>query len=318
MRYLKPAFDLGRLRMAFYSPRDTDSMREVIADADIVINMVGKFFETKMLADTPKFPFLELRTNFSFEDANVTIPKTIAELCTEMQVDNLIHFSCMSASPDSTSEYSRTKYEGECAVKEAFPWATIIKPTAVFGHEDRLLNYFANYPNHPFVDGGSALCQPVYVGDVAEVVGRVVDDAASFEGKEIHCFGPADYTYKELAEFVYDITSQQNNKSTHWSKSMVKMYASLGNPMSRSPWITPDLVERWSEDCVQPMSDEEYEKETDILSLKSFGIEPTPVEKIAFSYLHRFRKGGHFLLAEGYHGTHEKATYETPLHKGKW
>lgn len=317
MRHLKTAFDLGRYRVAFYSPRDTDSMREVIADADIVLNLVGKTMETKMLVDTPKFPFFEVRTNFSLQDANVTIPRTIAELCAEMQVDNLIHFSCMSASPDSNSEYARTKYEGECAVKEVFPWATIVKPTQVFGHEDRLLNYYARHPNHPFIDDGSALTQPVYVGDVAEVVARIVGDAASFEGKSIHLFGPADYTHKELAQFVYDITSQETNKFS-LPKSWVKMlFASNPNVLARNPWLTPDKVELWSEDCVAAMSEKEYDRQKEILTLKSFGIKATPIEKVAFNYLHRFRKGGHFLLAEGYHGNYEEKGYQGPLHHNK-
>ena len=41
MRFLKPMFELGRSRFVFYSPRDRDSMAEVIADSDLVINMTG-------------------------------------------------------------------------------------------------------------------------------------------------------------------------------------------------------------------------------------------------------------------------------------
>lgn len=165
MRYLNPMFDLGRLRKVFYSSRDRASMSEVIADADVVVNLIGKYYETKTIADKKSFPYLEYKTNFSFEEANVSIPRTVAELCTEMQVDNLIHVSCAAAKEDSPSEYLRSKWRGEQAVKEAYPWATIIRPTQFFGHEDKLLNSFANmaaiYPFVPFVDGGHALTQPV-------------------------------------------------------------------------------------------------------------------------------------------------------------
>ena len=165
MRYLNPMFDLGRLRKVFYSSRDRASMAEVIADADVVVNLIGKYYETKKLADKKTFPYLEYKTNFSFEEANVTVPRTVAELCTEMQVDNLIHVSSAAAKEDSSSEWARSKWRGEQAVKEAYPWATIIRPTQFFGHEDKLLNWFANMANRlpfvPFVDEGQGLTQPV-------------------------------------------------------------------------------------------------------------------------------------------------------------
>merc|ERR1711894_647734 len=119
-------------------------MREVISDADIVINLIGKYYETKAPANTDKFPFITMKTNFTFQQCNVDIPRTVAELCKEMQVDHMIHVSSAAANPDSSPEWARTKYEGEQAVKEAYPWATIIRPTQLFGPEDKLLNYFAN------------------------------------------------------------------------------------------------------------------------------------------------------------------------------
>uniref|UniRef100_A0A6U3VJR2 NAD-dependent epimerase/dehydratase domain-containing protein n=3 Tax=Ditylum brightwellii TaxID=49249 RepID=A0A6U3VJR2_9STRA len=310
LRHLKPSFDLGRSRFVFYSPRDRESMKEVIADADIVINMVGKYYETKALSNKEGFPYLEYKTNFSFEECNVDICRTVAELCTEMQVDNLIHVSSAAASPDSGSEWARTKFLGEQAVKEAFPWATIIRPTQLFGPEDRFLNWFANaanmYPAVPLVDGGNALTQPVYTTDVADTIMRVVDDPEEYEGKTIDCFGPADYTYKELSEFVFDITNQDPTvaevpKSVMLASAKLMQYQPL-------PMVTPDLVELWSEDYLPPVgTQEDYDAQTGkdkILTMKDLGVAQTPIEKIAFNYLHRFRKGGHFALAGGYHGNH--------------
>jgi NADH dehydrogenase (ubiquinone) 1 alpha subcomplex subunit 9 len=306
MRFLKPCFELGRSRFTFYSPRDRDSMAEVIADADLVINCIGKYYETKALADTEKFPFFEYKTNYSFKETNVDIPKTIAELCTELQVDNLIHVSSLNASPDSSSVWAQTKFEGEMAVKEAYPWATIVRPTQFFGIEDRLLNWFASVANRlpavPLVEGGHALTQPVYAVDVADTIQKIVDDPEKFEGKTVDCFGPQDYSYKELSEFVYDITQQQptvidlpKGPGTHVGKALNL----LGSPM-----MTPDMVNLWSEDFIPPMTQEEYDAmpaKDKIYTMKDLGIEAVPIEKVAFSYLHRFREGGHFVEAAGYH-----------------
>lgn len=304
LRHIRPMFDLGRTRFVFYSSRDRDSMAEVIADADIVVNLIGKHYETKKLTNQDKFPYYDYKVNYSMEEANIDIPRTVAELCTEMQIDNLIHVSAMSASPDSNSHWSRTKYAGEMAVKEAYPWATIIRPNNLFGPEDRLLNWYANaasgsLPFVPFVEKGDALSQPVYVDDVANVIARIVDNPEKFEGKTVDCFGAQDFTAKELAEFVYDITTQEPTKidlPKNLLKNMGKAYGFLPFPV-----LTDDLVEVMAEDCLPCMTKEEYAKQDDILTMENLGIAQTPVEKVAFNYLHRFRKGGHFTLEKGYH-----------------
>jgi len=308
MKHLRPFFDLGRTRFVFYSARDIDSVREVIADADIVINMIGKYYETRQPVSKPGFPYVKMQTNYTFHDTNVKIPKMIAEVCKEMQVDHLIHLSSAMARPDSKSEWARTKYEGEQEVKKAFPWATIVRPTQLFGHEDRLLNWFAQmgvmYRCIPVVEDGEAVIQPVWVADVAKTILNIVDNAHKYEGKTIDCFGPNDVTYKELAEFVNDI-SERNRRIVYIPKKIFKP-ASHALQWQRSgstkPIITPDLVEVMTEDYLPPLgSSDAYETQHDILTMKDLGITATPIEKIAFGYVHRFRKGGHFAKMSGYH-----------------
>jgi NADH dehydrogenase (ubiquinone) 1 alpha subcomplex subunit 9 len=310
MRHLKPMFELGRTRFVFYSPRDIDSMKEVIADADVVINMIGKFYETWQPIQTDKFPYIGSQTNYSFEDANITIPRTLAEICKELQVDHFIHLSTAVASPDSKSRWARTKYEGELAVKEVYPWATIIRPTQLFGVEDRLLNWFPTmshiYRCTPLINNGEALSQPVWVGDVAKTILRVVDAAHRYSGKTIDCFGPNDYSYREMAEFCNDITERNYPIVSVPKEVALKLAEFLQyNRMGTDrPMITPDLVELWSENYLPRMTAEEYAAQPDndekVLTMADFGIIPTPIEKVAFGYLHRYRFQGHFGRVEGY------------------
>ena len=70
--------------------------------------------------------------------------KSIAHIAQESGVSKFIHVSHLNASLDSTSEFYRSKAEGEIAVREAFPDATIVRPAAMFGYEDRLLNNMAS------------------------------------------------------------------------------------------------------------------------------------------------------------------------------
>ena len=305
-RDIKPMFDLGHTRFCYYSPRDIDSMRNVIADADIVINLISKHFESHQPIQTDKFPFIGMQKNFSFEDVNVTIAKTIAELCVEMQVDHLIHVSSVAASPDSPSEWARTKFAGEQAVRETYPWATIVRPTQLFGTEDKLLHFFANmakmYRMIPLMEEGQALTQPVWVVDVAKAISRITDDPKKFEGRTFDLFGPSDYNHEELAKFVLDITELE--------KPLVKLpkqaYMALAKALGFQELVlmNEDIAKLWGEDYLPAMTSEEYKVQTGddkILTLEDLGITATPIEKEAFNYLHRFRTAGHFGRVDGYH-----------------
>ena len=307
MRHLKISFELGRSRFVFYSPRDRESIKEVIADADVVVNMIGKYYESGQPVQVDRFPYISYRTNYSFHDVNVEIPRTLAEICKEMQVDAFVHVSSASANPDAKSEWSRTKYHGEQAVKEAYPWATIIRPTQLFGKDDRFLHWFARFAQWyrfvPLVDGGKALTQPVWAGDVARTILRVCDDPLKFAGKQIDCFGPADYTYEEIANFVNDIT--ERDKPMRHVPYMYLRYLATLLQYQRNPLLTPDVVDIMSEDFLPTLAPEAYAAQTGadkILTMADLGIaNPLPIQKDAFSHLQAYRVGGHFARVSGYH-----------------
>jgi len=300
-------FDLGHTRFVYYSPRDVDSMKEVIADADVVINLISKPYESTQPIQTSEFPYIGFKTNYSFEDVNVGIAKQIAEICVEMQVNHLIHVSSANARPDHPSEWARTKYKGEQAVKETFPWATIVRPTHLFGTEDKFLHYYANMAKTfgwvPLIEDGQALTQPVWAVDVAKTIMRITDDPRKFEGRTVDCFGPSDYTHDELARFVLDITEQTNKPIVRLPKWAYSSMAKILGHQALIP-MNEDIAKVWGEDFLPPMTPEEYRaqpEEGKILTMADLGIAATPIEKEAFSYLHRFREAGHFGRVDGYH-----------------
>mmetsp|Transcript_1350 Transcript_1350/g.2993 ORF Transcript_1350/g.2993 Transcript_1350/m.2993 type:complete len:416 (-) Transcript_1350:99-1346(-) len=305
-RDIKPMFDLGHTRFVYYSARDVDSMKEVIADADVVVNLISKTHPTGQPVQIDKFPFIGWQENFSIEDVNVGIAAQVAQLCRDMQVDNLIHVSAAAASPDSPSEWARTKYQGEQAVREIYPWATVVRPTQLFGSEDKFLHYFANmgkiYGMVPLIEDGSALTQPVWAVDVAKTISRIIDDPEKFSGRTVDCFGPSDYTYEELAKFVLDLT-EQKSPVVHLPKNA---YMAMAKALSYQSFVlmNPDMAELWSKDFLPTLTPEGYKRQPEkdkILTMEDLGIKATPIEKEAFSYLHRFREAGHFERVDGYH-----------------
>lgn len=84
--------------------------------------------------------------NFKFSDVHVTGAARIARIAKESGVTRFVQVSHLNASPDSTSQFYRTKAEGEEAVKEIFPTATIVRPSAIYGYEDRFLKNMAGKP----------------------------------------------------------------------------------------------------------------------------------------------------------------------------
>ncbi|MGG2382981.1 hypothetical protein, partial [Salmonella enterica] len=82
-------------------------------------------------------------------------------------VARLIHVSAIGAAAESPSDYAHAKAEGEAGVREAFPKATILRPSVVFGAEDDFFNRFGRMarfsPFLPLIGGGQTRFQPVFV-----------------------------------------------------------------------------------------------------------------------------------------------------------
>jgi NADH dehydrogenase (ubiquinone) 1 alpha subcomplex subunit 9 len=96
-----------------FSPRDEDSIRESLKHSDIVINLIGKHYETKHAVPTRRADGSLSRVNFSFEEVHVDIARRIARISKEAGVKSLIHVSALSADLESESKWSLTKAMGE-------------------------------------------------------------------------------------------------------------------------------------------------------------------------------------------------------------
>eukprot|EP01038_Epipyxis_sp_PR26KG_P004571 gene4571-6444_t len=297
VRLLKPMFDLGQLGLIPFSPDNEESIIESIKRSDIVINFIGKHYETKHLVPTLKKNGNISFINYTFEDVNVNIPAKIAELSKKAGVKNFVHVSALAADLTAESRWAQTKAQGEIAVREAFPDAIIVKPATVFGAEDRFLNRIGyrlkRHWWHQIIDGGSNLLQPVYVNDVAKAVFNIITRHEEFQGKTFQLAGPAEYSYKEVVEFVSDIT-RRKRKLVGGSYAFGYGLASINDWMIE-PVYTTDYLKQTKRDVVALNNPE-------LLTFKDLDIEPKGMESVAFDFLHRFREGGHFYSrVSGYH-----------------
>ena len=310
-RHLKPMFDLGNAAFYFYEGRDEASMEAAMEGCGVVINMVGKRYETKKLVPTDEkgaFKVGGSRVNYSYEEVNVGVAERLAKAATKMGVPHFIHVSALAAAnPETASVWAKSKAAGEGAVKAAFPGATIVRPATLFGHEDEFLNWYAwmgerlrmpligDVPVFGTEGAGAAVLQPVYVGDVATAIMAMVEDPDSYKGQTVELAGPADYSRAEIAEFVNDVTKQKKDPVV-LPKEAMSAIAWLVECLN-CPYLTVDEVELMDEDIRL------VEGKEGVLTFADFPqIERlTPIDEIAFQYLHRYRSGGHFVYAAGYH-----------------
>jgi NADH dehydrogenase len=259
--------ELGQVVSVAANVASENSVAECVRGADVVINLVGILFQ---------------RRRRSFHAMHVEAAERVARAAAQAGAKRLIHFSALGASPRSHSEYARTKAEGEKAVRFAFPEATLVRPSIVFGPEDDFFNKFAMIarlsPALPLIGGGRTRFQPVYAGDIGQAVAAMVarDGTA---GQTLELGGPHVYTFKELM--------QRMLKETGRRRLLVPVPFGVA---SFGAWFTEFLPKPpLTRDQVRLLRSDNVVGE-DALGLKALGIAPTSCEVILPTYLSRYRR----------------------------
>lgn len=125
----------------------------------------------------------------------------IAAAAREAGVTAFVHVSALGADAQSPVAYSRTKAEGEQAVLAAFPQATILRPSVLFGDDDKFVmmfgNLIASLPVMP-VFAPQARLQPLYVDDAAEAVGNALSNPRAHGGRIYEIAGPEPIAMADL------------------------------------------------------------------------------------------------------------------------
>jgi NADH dehydrogenase len=193
-----------------------------------------------------------------------------------------VHISAIGADPASDSVYGRTKGEGEAAVREAFPNATIFRPSIVFGPEDGLTNRLAGLSRLPVlpVIAAERRFQPVYVKDIAKAIAMAALDPGTFGGKTFEIGGPQVMTMEDIYAICARAAGREPDllELPNFASSFLSMFGFLpGAPLTRDQWKMLQRDNLPSEGAQ---------------GLEAFGIEPTALGAVAPEWLQRFREGG--------------------------
>lgn len=270
--FLKTAGAPGQIVPLACDYRDDASVRAAVKGAQAVVNCIGILYERGRRA--------------TFNALHAELPGRIAAACRDEGVERFIHISALGVDK-AESKYAASKRKGEDAVRAAFPAATILRPSVVFGPGDGFFAMFSRLaivaPVLPLIGGGKTRLQPVYVGDVADAVIRAVTLPHGPQGAIFELGGPEILTLRDAFDRVLQqIGRKRRYVSLSWGLSRLQ-----GSVMGLlpSPLLTADQVKTLKTDNIVSGN---------YPGLAELGINATAIGTILPSYLACYRPGGRF------------------------
>jgi len=269
--YLKPLGNPGQIELFKTNIFNPEDVKQILKNCDLAINLVGILYETR------KQKFNQIHAQF---------PNILSKLCNELAVKKLIHVSALGVKEGHPSQYMQSKLQGEKNIQDTFKQSVILRPSVVFGPEDKFFNTFASIaqfsPALPLIGGGKVKFSPIYVGDVARAIVKVLKINNS-EPKIYELGGPKNYSFKELMEILL-IEIKKKRFLIPIPFGMAKFQSYFLQMMS-NPLLTPDQVEMLKYNNIVS---------GDYPTLKDLGITGTTIQSILPKYIYRFRTGGQF------------------------
>ena len=268
--YLKPLGNPGQIELFKINIFNIEDVKRILKNCDLVINLVGILYETR------KQKFNQIHTEF---------PHQLSHLCNELGIKNLVHVSALGVKEKHVSQYMQSKFQGEKNIQNTFKPSVILRPSIVFGPEDKFFNTFASIaqfsPVLPLI-GGKTKFAPIYCGDVAKAIVKALELNNS-EPKIYELGGPKNYSFKELMEILLaEIKKKRLLVPIPFSVAKFQAYFLQMMP---NPLLTVDQVKLLQHNNIVS---------GDYPILKDLGITGTLIQNILPKYIYRFRTGGQF------------------------
>jgi uncharacterized protein YbjT (DUF2867 family) len=272
--FLKPLTGLGMIQFVRADVSNAGEVAAAVAGADAVINLVGIL-------------------KGDFEAVHVAGARNVAEAAAAAGAAAMVHISAIGADAESESAYGRTKGEGEQSVRAAFPGATIVRPSIVFGPEDQFVNRFAGLARLlPFVPviRGSWKLQPVYAADLGKAIAQAALRPDAHGGKLYELGGPQVISMREVNSWICQATGRGSKAVIEVPDGIAKLMARLfgwapGAPISWDQWL---MLQK---DNVASGRHPGFE---------AFGINPAPLAAVAEGWLPIYRRHGRWAAPSPY------------------
>jgi NADH dehydrogenase len=269
--YLKPLGNPGQIDLEKVNISDEENLRTLVKNSDVVINLIGILHETKKQ---------------KFEDIHAKFPDLLSKLCNKLNIEKLVHVSALGINETVGSQYMQSKLKGEKNILNNFNHSVILRPSIIFGPEDKFFNQFASlaefFPALPLIGRGLTYFQPIYVGDVAKSIMAVLE-MEKINNNIYELGGPNTFAFKELMEILL----KQIKKKRFLVPIPIPFAKVLGRILQvmPKPLLTADQVELMQYDSIVS---NKYP------TLKDLKINPKTINEVLPSYIWRHRQGGQF------------------------
>jgi NADH dehydrogenase len=281
--HLQPLGGVGQVTAVQANLRYPASVAAAMTGSDAVVNLAA---------------ILRPSGRQTFEAVQAFGAKAVADAAKAAGIANVVHVSAIGADAESASAYARSKAEGEAAMRAANPGAVIMRPSVVFGPEDRFFNRFAALarflPVLPLI-GADTKLQPVFVGDVAEAIARALEGRAT-AGATYELGGPEAMTMRQIFDYVLEVAERKRillplpEGGARLIAAITEFADKISLGLMPDDLVTTrDQVTLLQQDnVVSPAAKAEGR------TLEGLGIKPSLVEAIVPTYLYRYRKTGQF------------------------
>jgi len=269
--YLKTQAPPGAIEIIDFNSKNFYEIKNAINNSDIVINLTGILYETRKQ---------------KFNTIHVDLPETIANLCSQSDVNKFIHVSAIGANKESKSKYQQSKFLGEEKSLNSFKNTVVIRPSVVCGSEDNFTNLFAKLSFSPFIPivNMNYKFQPIFVNDVAKAILKAIE-VKNNEGKIYEIGGEKIISFGDMVKNILKIIGKK--------RLVVEMPMTLAKAQSMLLSLLPIPPILTKDQCVI-LSEKDNIVSGDHLTIKDLNIKPTDVEKEMEKWLWRYRSGGEF------------------------
>lgn len=268
---LRPLAALGQIQFTRCDLGNPAAVAATVAGAEAVINLAGAF-----------------RGNL--DALHVAGARRLAEASRAAGVGAFVQISALGADTAAASRYWRSKAEGEAAVLAALPGATIVRPSVLFGQDDRFVNLFggliARLPVIP-VFAPTAELQPLHVEDAAEAVVTILGE--TFAGKLTH----RGRTYEIAGPEAISMIAL--NRRIAAAQGRNRLFLELPD------FVSAAIAKATGSLPFAPLSSDQWAmlKAGNVLSgrlpgLKALGVTPRPLGLFLDRWMTRYRRHGRF------------------------
>jgi NADH dehydrogenase len=166
--------------------RDPAAVAHALAGARGAVNAVALYVE---------------RGGAGYRAVHVEAAGRLAALAGAAGVARLVQISGIGADPEAADSYVAARGAGERAVRDAFPAATVLRPSALFAEDGglatSLIGLVRRLPVFPLFGDGATRLQPLHADDAAEAVARVLEPERAPEPL-YELGGPEAWRYADL------------------------------------------------------------------------------------------------------------------------